>query len=219
MVILIIEDEIGICNFLASGLEEEGFEIAVKNNGKEGLDYALNETVDLILLDWLLPGMNGLDICKIVRKSKSQIPIIFLTSKVTHQDIIEGLKAGAIDYVKKPFNFEELLQRIKNHLGSKMDEILVLGNIELKCSEHEVYVDKKIVHLTQKEYDLLRYLIDNKGKVCTRSKIIEDVWNIGFDYNTSIIDVYINSLRKKLNMNKESTFIKTVRGIGYIAKD
>ena len=129
------------------------------------------------------------------------------------------MKAGAIDYVKKPFNFEELLQRIKNHLGSKMDEILVLGNIELKCSEHEVYVDKKIVHLTQKEYDLLRYLIDNKGKVCTRSKIIEDVWNIGFDYDTSIIDVYINSLRKKLNMNKESTFIKTVRGIGYIAKD
>lgn len=219
MLILVIEDEIGICNFLASGLEEEGFEVVVRNNGKEGLEYALNETIDLLLLDWLLPGINGLDICKVVRENKPNTPIIFLTSKVTHQDTIEGLKAGAIDYVKKPFNFEELLQRIKNHLSSKMNVVQILGNIELNNSNHEVYVNKELVHLTQKEFDLLKYFIDNKGCVCTRNKIIEDVWNIGFDYDTSIIDVYINSLRKKLKMNKEHNYIQTIRGVGYIAKD
>lgn len=219
MVILIVEDEIGICNFLTSGLEEEGFEVVVKNNGKDGLDYALNEAIDLVLLDWLLPGMSGLDICKIVKNSKPQVPIIFLTSKVTNQDIIEGLKAGAIDYVKKPFNFEELLQRVINHLDYKKNEVQVLGNIELKYSKREVYVNKELIHLTQKEFELLKYFMDNKGEICTRSKIIEDVWNIGFDYDTSIIDVYINSLRKKLKMNKDSVYIKTIRGIGFIAND
>lgn len=219
MIILVIEDEIGICNFLASGLEEEGFKVVIQNNGKDGLEFALNETIDLILLDWLLPETNGLDICKVVHNNKPNIPIIFLTSKVTHQDVIEGLKAGAIDYVKKPFNFEELLQRIKNHLSSKMCEIQILGNIELNNSNHEVYVSKEPVHLTQKEFELLKYFIDNKGNVCTRNKIIEDVWNIGFDYDTSIIDVYINSLRKKLKMNKDTNYIQTIRGVGYIAKD
>ncbi|MDD3038022.1 response regulator transcription factor [Bacteroides sp.] len=214
-----IEDEIGICDFLASGLEEEGFEVVVQNKGKGGLEYALNETIDLLLLDWLLPEINGLDICKVVRKSKPNIPIIFLTSKVTYQDTIEGLKAGAIDYVKKPFNFEELLQRIKNHLSLRMNEVQILGNIELNNSNREVYVNKEFVHLTQKEFDLLKYFIDNKNAICTRNKIIEEVWNIGFDYDTSIIDVYINSLRKKLKMNKDSNYIQTIRGIGYIAKD
>lgn len=219
MVILVIEDEIGICDFLASGLEEEGFKVIIQNNGKMGLKCALSETIDLLLLDWLLPGMNGLEICKIVRKSKPQIPIIFLTSKVTNQDIVEGLKAGAIDYVKKPFNFEELLQRIKNHLEKKVNEVKILGNIDLNYSRREVYVDKQLVHLTQKEFELLKYLVDNKGEVCTRAKIIENVWNIGFDYDTSIIDVYINSLRKKLNISKENFYIKTIRGVGYIVKD
>ena len=149
MRILVIEDEIGICDFLASGLEEEGFEVVVQNKGKGGLEYALNETIDLLLLDWLLPEINGLDICKVVRKSKPNIPIIFLTSKVTYQDTIEGLKAGAIDYVKKPFNFEELLQRIKNHLSLRMNEVQILGNIELNNSNREVYVNKEFVHLTQ----------------------------------------------------------------------
>ncbi len=219
-IILLIEDETGICDFISFGLKEEGFSVIVKNNGKDGLEYALNKKIDLLLLDWILPGINGLEICKTVKKSKPQIPIIFLTSKNALKNTLDGLKAGAIDYIKKPFNFEELLQRVKNHLSHGMDNTtLVLGNITVDISRYEVYVNRKLVHLTQKEFDLLKYLIENKGKVCERTKIIKDVWEIGFEYDTGIIDVYINSLRKKLFLNKDSLSIRTIRGVGYISQE
>lgn len=220
MHILIVEDEKGIIDFLKQGLEEEGFTISFAMDGKEGLEKALALSVDLILLDWMLPKMNGVDVCKEIRLQKTTVPIIFLTAKDTIQETIEGLKAGANDYIKKPFSFEELLERIKIHFRANSDNNkLTLGNILLDKSKFQVFVDKNEVSLTHREFELLAYLITNKGKVCTRNKIIEDVWNIHFDYDTGVIDVFMNAIRKKLNLSKDEELIKTIRGVGYIANE
>ncbi|WP_288984355.1 response regulator transcription factor [uncultured Flavobacterium sp.] len=219
MHILIVEDEKGIVDFLKQGLEEEGFTISTATDGKDGLEKALSLPVDLILLDWMMPKMNGLEVCKAVRIQKS-IPIIFLTAKDTVQETIEGLKAGANDYIKKPFSFEELLERIKIHFRTKDEaKILSLGNITLDKNKFQVFVDNIEVPLTQREFELLAYLIKNKGSVCTRNKIIEDVWDIHFEYDTGVIDVFMNAIRKKLNLTKDQELIKTIRGVGYIAND
>lgn len=219
MHILIVEDEKGIVDFLKQGLEEEGFTISTATDGKDGLEKALSLPVDLILLDWMMPKMNGLEVCKAVRIQKS-IPIIFLTAKDTVQETIEGLKAGANDYIKKPFSFEELLERIKIHFRTKDEaKILSLGNITLDKNKFQVFVDNIEVPLTQREFELLAYLIKNKGNVCTRNKIIEDVWDIHFEYDTGVIDVFMNAIRKKLNLTKDQELIKTIRGVGYIAND
>jgi len=219
MHILIVEDEKGIVDFLKQGLEEEGFTISTATDGKDGLEKALSLPVDLILLDWMMPKMNGLEVCKAVRIQKS-IPIIFLTAKDTVQETIEGLKAGANDYIKKPFSFEELLERIKIHFRTKDEaKILSLGNITLNKNKFQVFVDNIEVPLTQREFELLAYLIKNKGSVCTRNKIIEDVWDIHFEYDTGVIDVFMNAIRKKLNLTKDQELIKTIRGVGYIAND
>ena len=147
-------------------------------------------------------------------------PILFLTAKDTIQETIEGLKAGANDYIKKPFSFDELLERIKIHFrNTASNDILVLGNISIDPSKHQVLLGDQEVNLTQREYELLVYLIKNKGKVCTRNQIIEDVWDIHFEYDTGVIDVFMNAIRKKLNLKIEQDYIKTVRGVGYIAND
>jgi two-component system response regulator ArlR len=219
MKILIVEDEIGIANFLKQGLEEEGYSILVANDGKTGLELALSQKTNLILLDWILPKMTGIEVCKSFRKADTATPIIFLTAKDTIQETIEGLKAGANDYIKKPFSFDELLERIKIHFRNVVsDDVLVLGNIQIIQSKYQVLVDNQEIALTQREYELLAYLIKNKGKVCTRTQIIEDVWDIHFEYDTGVIDVFMNAIRKKLNLNKEDELIKTIRGVGYIAK-
>lgn len=218
--ILLIEDEVGIQNFLREGLEEEGYFISAASNGSEGLALFENDTFDLILLDWMLPGQNGLQVCTKIRQKNKVIPILFLTAKDTIQETVEGLKAGANDYIKKPFSFEELLLRIKVHLKTTKDlPRMELGNIVMNKDTYQVFVDKKEVVLTTREFELLRYLMVNKGKVCTRKKIIEDVWDIHFEYDSGVIDVFINAIRKKLNFTKENELIKSVRGIGYIAND
>ncbi|WP_445710826.1 response regulator transcription factor [Flavobacterium sp.] len=220
MHILIIEDEKGIINFLKQGLEEEGYVISYATNGEERLEKALKTPVDLILLDWMIPKISGLDVCKAIRVENKTIPILFLTAKDTLQETIEGLKAGANDYIKKPFSFEELLERIKIHFRTKNEAtILTLGNIRLNLSTYQVFIDQNEIILTQREFELLQYLIKNKGTVCTRNKIIEDVWDIHFEYDTGLIDVFINAIRKKLNLTKEQELIKTIRGVGYIAND
>ena len=220
MKLLLVEDEIGIMQFLQQGLEEEGYEITTANNGKTGLELALNNKFDLILLDWMLPQMTGYEICTSFREKNTTTPIIFLTAKDTVQETIEGLKAGANDYIKKPFNFDELVERIKIHFrNQKEDEILTLGTIEIDIAQHQVLVNKNEVALTQREFELLTYLVRNKGKVCTRTQIIEDVWDIHFEYDTGVIDVFMNGIRKKLNLKIEQDYIKTVRGVGYIAND
>lgn len=217
MKILIVEDETGIANFLKQGLEEEGYEVLVAHDGKKGYELYQNHKVDLVLLDWILPKMTGIEVCKAIRKSDPKIPIIFLTAKDLVQETIEGLQAGANDYIKKPFSFDELVVRIKIHFRDEeeIDE-LNLGTIRIIQSKHQVLSDNKEVVFTQREYELLLYLIKNQDTVCTRSQIIEDVWNIHYDYDTGVIDVFMNAIRKKLGINKEE-YIKTIRGVGYIA--
>ncbi len=220
MHILIVEDEIGISNFLKQGLEEENFTVSTANNGTDGLEKALHSNIDLILLDWILPKMSGLEVCKAIRTQNNLVPILFLTARDTVQETIEGLKAGANDYIKKPFSFDELLERIKIHFREKKENtILKLGNITLNKGLFQAFIDDNEVNLTQREFELLAYLVQNKGKVCTRKAIIEEVWNIHFEYDTSVIDVFINAIRKKLNLTKDQELIKTIRGVGYIAND
>ena len=218
--LLIVEDEEGIVQFLKQGLEEEGYQITAATDGKAGLEAFNNGKFDLLLLDWMLPKMTGLELCKAIRQTNTKVPILFLTAKDTVQETVEGLKAGANDYIKKPFSFDELVERIKVQLRDQPEEeILQLGPIEINLQKHQVTVNKKEVSFTQKEFDLLHYLVKNKGKVCSRTQIIQDVWDIHFEYDTGVIDVFMNAIRKKLNLKVEEDFIKTIRGVGYIAND
>lgn len=220
MKILIIEDEPGILSFLEEGLREEGFEVDGTPEGTSGLQMALDNHYDLLLVDWMLPGMNGIELCHRIRQTNAQLPVIFLTAKDTVQDAVLALDTGANDYIKKPFSFEELLARIRVQLREKKET----GN-QLRCcslmmdlEKHQVFLADQEIQLTQKEFALLEFLLRNSGKVCSRASIIEQVWDIHFDYDTSVIDVYINALRKKLNIEGQS-FIRTIRGIGYMISE
>lgn len=218
--LLIVEDETGIMQFLQQGLEEEGFIVTTADNGLKGLELAQKNKFDLLLLDWMLPKMTGFELCTAFRETNKKTPILFLTAKDTVQETIEGLKAGANDYIKKPFNFDELLERIKVQLRDKeLPQTLHLGNVTIDLQKHIVTVDDREVALTQREFELLAYLVKNKGKVCSRTDIIQDVWDIHFEYDTGVIDVFMNAIRKKLNLKVEEDYIKTIRGVGYIAND
>ncbi|MBY0482123.1 MAG: response regulator transcription factor [Chitinophagaceae bacterium] len=219
MRVFLAEDESAIAGFLKEGLEEEGFAVDVATNGREALKMALDNLgeYDIILLDWMMPGVSGIEICRLIRKENTSIPIIFLTAKDTVDDTVFGLEAGANDYLKKPFAFEELLARIKVLLRNKDGEqnIFVAGDIILNTEIHQVTKNGITVELTQKEFALLEYLLRNKGKVCRRSRIIEKIWDIHFEKDTSVIDVFINALRKKLDAPGAASFIQTIRGVGY----
>ena len=221
MRILIVEDEPGISNFLKQGLEEESFAVDVVDHGKVGLDLALTGNYDLLLLDWMVPGMTGIELTRQFRKSFPSTPIIFLTAKDTLDETIFGLQSGANDYIKKPFHFEELLARIQVQLRTKRnpEQVLTIGNVVMYPEKFQVFKGEHEIALTQKEFALLEYLLRNKNQVCRRTRIIESVWDIHFEYNTGVIDVYINSLRKKLELTKEEDFIQTIRGVGYMAKE
>jgi DNA-binding response OmpR family regulator len=221
MRILVIEDEPGISGFLKQGLEEESYAVDVAEEGKLGLELALTGDYDLLLVDWMLPGLSGIEITRMFRKSFSDTPVIFLTAKDTADEAVFALQAGANDYIRKPFHFEELLARIRVQLRTKSGEQVnfTLGPIVLYTENHRVEKDGKEIILTQKEFALLEYLIRNKGKVCRRSRIIESVWDIHFEYDTGVIDVFINSIRKKLGLTKEDNYLQTIRGVGYIAQE
>jgi len=223
MRVLLVEDEAAIANFITEGLEEEGFAMDVAHNGKDGLRLALDNLpeYDLILLDWMLPGMSGIEICRAIRKESKTVPVIFLTAKDTVDDVVFGLETGANDYLRKPFAFEELLARMRVLLRNSSGEqnIFRYADIELDVEIHRVTKAGKPVELTQKEFALLELLLRNKGKACRRTRIIEKVWDIHFDHDTSVIDVYINFLRKKLDTPGQPSFIQTLRGVGYRVND
>ncbi len=223
MRIFLAEDETAIAGFLKEGLEEEGFAVDVALNGRTALEMVLSNLneYDIILLDWMLPGVSGIEICRSIRKENNSIPVIFLTAKDTVDDTVFGLEAGANDYLKKPFAFEELLARIRVLLRNKTGEQTVFktGNIVLDTEVHIVTRNGETIDLTQKEFALLEYLLRNKGKVCRRSRIIEKIWDIHFDKDTSVIDVFINALRKKLDTKNTASFIQTIRGVGYRVND
>lgn len=219
MRILLAEDEIAIANFMREGLEEEGYSVDVAVNGRQGLEMAMGnlDEYDIFLLDWMMPGISGIEICRSIRKENKSVPIIFLTAKDTVDDTVFGLESGANDYLKKPFAFEELLARIRVLLRNKEghNSIFKAGNIRLNSEAHSVTKDGMQVELTQKEFALLEYLLRNKGKVCRRTRIIEKIWDIHFDKDTSVIDVFINALRKKLDEPGKESFVQTIRGVGY----
>ena len=219
MRILIVEDELSIANFVRDGLVEEGYAVDAADNGKKGLQLALDfiNEYDVILLDWMLPGLSGIEICRNIRKQNKVVPIIFLTAKDTVDDVVFGLETGADDYIRKPFSFEELLARIRVHTRKHESQPVLFSaaGIEMNIDKHIVTKNGKNIDLTQKEFALLEHFLRNKGKVCRRVGIIEKVWDIHFDYDTSVIDVYINALRKKLDDPLKPSLITTVRGIGY----
>ncbi|MFZ1728523.1 MAG: response regulator transcription factor [Bacteroidota bacterium] len=221
MRILIVEDEPGIANFVRDGLVEEGYAVDVALDGSTGLELALTTDYDLVLLDWMLPGKSGIEVCTRIRAEGLRYPIIFLTAKDTVQDTVFGLEVGANDYIKKPFQFEELLARIRVQLRPQYEEdnTLRFGAIELQLDTHTVHHSGNEIALTPKEFSLLSFLLRNKGKVCTRTRIIEHVWDMHFDSDTSVIDVYINYLRKKLDFGDGKTLIHTIRGVGYLIKE
>jgi DNA-binding response OmpR family regulator len=224
MHILLIEDEPGIARFLKQGLEEEGYAVDVADTGPEGLARALAQPYRLLLLDWMLPGLTGLEVCQRLRAKEVATPIIFLTAKDTVPDTVAGLQAGANDYIKKPFHFEELLERVRVQLRAAEPaggpaERFAVGPIVLDVAAHQVHKNDEEIALTQKEFALLEYLLRHKGKVCRRQAIIENVWDIHFEYNTGVLDVYMNALRKKLRLSKDDDYLQTIRGIGYVARD
>lgn len=221
MRILVVEDEKGIARFIKDGLEEEGFAVDIALDGVKGREMALTYDYDLLLVDWMLPGVSGIELTRSFRKEGKDAPIIFLTARDTVQDTVFGLEAGANDYIKKPFRFEELLARIRVQLRTKTSESSQLGfaDITIDLEKHRVLQNKQELFLTPKEFSLLEFLVRNKGKVCTRTRIIEHVWDMNFHSDTSVIDVYVNYLRKKLDRSGRKSYIQTVRGVGYIMQD
>jgi DNA-binding response OmpR family regulator len=221
MRLLIIEDEPGIARFLKEGLEEECYAVDVAFDGKSGLDLAMTNDYDLILLDWMIPGLSGIEVCRHMRSAGNSVPVIFLTARDTLEDVVFGLGTGANDYVKKPFEFEEVLARIRVQLrGVNQDgDSISAGPLSINPATHQVFCNSVELALTPKEFALLEYLIRNKDRPCSRSRIIEHVWDIQFYSDTSVIDVYINFLRRKLEAAGCDNLIQTIRGIGYIIRE
>ena len=222
MRILVIEDEKKVASFIKKGLEEEFYAVDIAVNGKEGFELALTEGYDLLILDVMLPYMDGFTITRELRKKEILTPILLLTVKETIQDKVTGLDSGADDYLTKPFAFEELLARIRALLRRK-EQIkstnLKIGNLILDLQSHKVTIDETEIVLTPKEYSILEYLMRNKNRVISRTKLVEHVYDYHFDTETNIIDVYINKLRSKIDLDPNKPLIQTVRGAGYMIKD
>jgi DNA-binding response OmpR family regulator len=223
--ILIVEDEQKIADTLKTGLGENGFTVDVAYDGKIGLKLFELYPFDLVVLDLNLPGINGYELCKTIRSKNQDIPIIMLTALSSLNDKIEGYDAGADDYIIKPFEFKELLMKIRVLLKRSMNQTIPTGNI-LRAADLEMNLDSKkvqrgdtLINLTAKEFQLLEYLMRNKNRVVSRADISMNVWDIDFDTNTNVIDVYINYIRNKVDKQFETKLINTHVGMGYILKE
>lgn len=223
--LLIVEDEKKIATTLKKGLTENGYHVDVAFDGIIGKRLFDSNDYDLIILDINLPGMNGFELCKAIRNSNQQIPIIMLTAMNTTEDKIEGFDTGTDDYMIKPFEFKELLVRIRALLKRTMNQQLPTGNI-LKVADLEMNLDTKevtraeqTISLTAKEFQLLEYFMRNRNRVLSRADIAERVWEIDFDTQTNVIDVYVNYLRNKIDKKFDTRLIHTQVGMGYIMKE
>jgi DNA-binding response OmpR family regulator len=221
MKILIVEDEEKVARFIEKGLKESGYEVDLVFDGVLGLRMALKNSYDLLILDVIIPGMNGIDLCRNIRKEKDSIPILMLTALGTTEDKVLGFEAGADDYLLKPFELQELLARIRaltrRSMGvSETRKSLVIEELELDLDKKLAKRAGEEIQLTAKEFALLEYLMRNQGKVMSRTDISLKVWDIDFDTGTNVVDVYINLLRKKIDKNHEKKYIQTRIGMGYI---
>lgn len=223
--ILIVEDERKIADTLKFGLSEFGFQVEVAYDGTLGYHLFNAQDFNLIILDINLPGMNGYDLCKAIRLKDQHIPIIMLTSMIALKDKIEGYDSGTDDYMVKPFEFKELLLKIRALLKRTMNQSLPVGNIlkasdlEMNLDSKEVKRDDKTINLTAKEFQLLEYLLRNKNRLVSRVDIAINVWDVDFETNTNVIDVYISYLRNKVDKHFEHKLIQTHVGMGYILKE
>lgn len=224
--ILIIEDEVKIARFLELELKYEGYNVDISHDGRDGLNMAINNEYDVIVLDVMLPSLNGMEVLRRIR-SVSDVNIIMLTAKSDVTDKVMGLDIGADDYMTKPFAIEELLARIRVMLKRNKtrcvekneNNIITLGKLSIDIDRHNVAYDNENIELTKKEFDLLKYMLDNKGLVVTRDNILQNIW--GYDYigDTNVVDVYIRYLRSKIDNKFNIKLIHTVRGVGYQIKD
>ncbi|MGD1807301.1 response regulator transcription factor [Dapis sp. BLCC M126] len=220
--ILIVEDEEKLAQFIELELKYEGYEVTVANDGFTGLTMAREIKPDLILLDWMLPGLSGLELCRRLRTTGDKVPVILLTAKDDVTDRVAGLDAGADDYVLKPFSVEELLARVRANLRRTQEpnpDLLMFDDLSLNRSTREVYRSNREIELTAKEFDLLEYLMAHPRQVLTRDRILETVWGYDFMGDSNIIEVYVRYLRLKLEANQEKRLIQTVRGVGYVLRD
>lgn len=225
MHILIIEDEQRVSDLIKRGLEEQGYTTDVAYDGETGRKLALSQEYSLLIMDIILPKINGLDLCKEIREAKADLPIIMLTALGTTDDKVEGFDAGANDYLTKPFDFRELHVRIRELLKrsqsgtAAIGAIYRTGDLEMNLQTKEVWRMGREISLTPKEFALLEYLMRNSGRVVPRAEIAEKVWDTHFDTGTNFIDVYINYLRKKVDKDFPSKLIHTKPGMGFILKE
>lgn len=222
MKILVVEDEKKVASFLKKGLEQEYYTVDLAFDGRTGLDRSLTEEYDMIILDIMLPIMDGISLLKEIRNSKIETPVLMLTAKGATEDKVEGLDSGADDYLAKPFAFDEFLARVRALIRRK-DKIknfmLTAADLALDTQTHKVKRGDSEISLTPKEYSILEYLLRNKNHVVSRMKLTEHVYEYQFDPDTNVIDVYINKLRNKIDKDSERLILHTIRGIGYMIKD
>ncbi|HEY9747573.1 MAG TPA: response regulator transcription factor [Allocoleopsis sp.] len=220
--ILVVEDELKLARFIELELSYEGYQVTLAHDGFTGLTTARDAKPDLIILDWMLPGLSGLEVCRRLRTTGDKVPVVLLTAKDEVSDRVAGLDAGADDYVVKPFSIEELLARVRAHLRRVQEtdpETLQFEDLILNRQTREVYRGDRAIELTAKEFDLLDYLMAHPRQVISRDRILEQVWGYDFMGDSNIIEVYIRYLRLKLEAKQEKRLIQTVRGVGYVLRE
>lgn len=225
MKILIVEDEAALASMLNKGLKEAGNEVTVAPDGLIGHEMAIKNQFDVIILDIMLPGLNGMQLCKQLRRQQIDTPILMLTALGTTENIVAGLDSGADDYLVKPFQFAELEARIRTLVRRKtpgnngQTDLLQIGNLTLNTQTRAATLNSEPVNLTATEYRLLEFMLLNRGRVLTRMELLENVWGIDFNMSTNVVDVYVNYLRKKIDTNPSQKLIHTMIGMGYILKE
>lgn len=226
MKILLIEDEAAVISLIERGLKEKGMEVSVAMDGVTGLQMVRDHSFNLIVLDIMLPGMNGVQICKEIRSLGLDLPVLMLTALGSTENIVTGLDSGADDYMVKPFKINELVARV-NALGrrtfkktqSAEPHILQIANLKLDTDAKMALRDEEVISLTSTEYKLLEFFMKNQARVLSRMEILENVWDIDFNLGTNVVDVYVNYLRKKIDKNRENKLIHTMIGMGYMMKE
>lgn len=222
--ILVVEDEPKVASVLKQGLEEQGYKVRVAEDGQVAISLILKESFDIALLDVIVPYINGIELCRALKNNRPEIPVLMLTALGTTDDKEKGFDAGADDYLVKPFEFKELLMRIKallrrNNKESVQQNKLRLADLELDLNKKNAKRGEKNIELTAKEFALLEYLMRNKGRVVSRVDISEKVWDLNFDTGTNVVEVYINILRKKIDKDFTKKLINTRIGMGYIMEE
>jgi two-component system, OmpR family, response regulator len=218
--ILLVEDDARIVGFIKRGLEAEGYVVDLAHSGEDGLAMVRETPYSLIILDRVLPGMDGLEVCRNLQRERHEHLVLMLTAKDSLQDKVEGLKGGADDYLTKPFAFDELIARmealLRRRSSTSADPVLRVGDLRLDPSSKKVRRGEREIGLTAKEFRLLTYLMSHPGTVISRTRLLNNVWDLSFDPETKVVDVYIRYLRRKIDSTGETPLIKTVRGFGYV---